>query len=302
MRRVVGVAALVAGLAACGGSSTPGGRTPGAAKTGGTLTVLWQYDASLIDCGATYYAPDWMICASTQRALYGRRPADGNRLVPDLAVTAPAVSADRKTVTVTIRRGVRFSPPVNREVTSRDVKYAIERGFFDTVNNGYAGAYFGALDGARPGADPGTAIRGLETPDDRTLVLRLTEPAGGMLAAGALALPLTAPVPAEYARALDARNPSRYGERQVATGPYMIENDAGGRAVGYQANRWIHLVRNPNGSAHRLQAGVPRRDRPPHRQPGHEHRGAANSDRKRDGDRRLPAAAGDHPARTLRAP
>ena len=44
--------------------------------------------------------------------------------------------------------GVKFSPPVNREVTSKDVKYAIERGFFNTVNNGYAGAYFGDLEGA----------------------------------------------------------------------------------------------------------------------------------------------------------
>jgi peptide/nickel transport system substrate-binding protein len=246
VRQLIGAVTLAVGLAACGASRAPAVRTPPAAKTGGTLTVLWQYDASLIDCGATYYTPDWMICSSTQRTLYSRRPADGNRLVPDLAATAPQVSADRKTVTVAIRDGVRFSPPVNREVTSRDVKYAIERGFFNTVNNGYAGAYFGALDGAHPGTEPGTTIRGLKTPDDRTLVFRLTQPTGAMLAAGALALPLTAPVPAEYAGPLDARNPSGYGQRQVATGPYMIENDVEGRAVGYQAGRHIDLVRNPN--------------------------------------------------------
>jgi peptide/nickel transport system substrate-binding protein len=32
----------------------------------------------------------------------------------------------------------------------------------------------------------------------------------------------------------------------VATGPYMIENDASGKAIGYEAGRRIHLVRNPN--------------------------------------------------------
>ena len=64
--------------------------------------------------------------------------------------------------------------------------------------------------------------------------------------AGALALPLSAPVPEEYAAPLDRKNPSAYGQNQVATGPYMIENDASGRAIGYEAGRRIHLVRNPS--------------------------------------------------------
>jgi peptide/nickel transport system substrate-binding protein len=55
---------------------------------------------------------------------------------------------------------------------------------------------------------------------------------------GALSLPVSAPVPEEYAKKYDAENPSTYGENQVATGPYMIEN--------YTPNKEIHLVRNPN--------------------------------------------------------
>ena len=123
-----------------------------------------------------------------------------------------------------IRHGVRFSPPVNREVTSRDVKYAIERGFFKTVANAYAGSYFGGLAGARQGVAPGTRIRGIQTPDASTIVFRLTRPTGGALA-GALALPLSAPVPPEYAARFDAHNPTDYGTHQVATGPYMIASD-----------------------------------------------------------------------------
>jgi ABC-type transport system substrate-binding protein len=38
--------------------------------------------------------------------------------VPDLAAGPPQVSPDAMTITVKLRRGVRFSPPVNREVTS----------------------------------------------------------------------------------------------------------------------------------------------------------------------------------------
>ena len=76
-------------------------------------------------------------------------------------------------------------------------------------------------------------------------MFHLTKGVGGVLA-GALALPLSAPVPEEYAAKFDKQNPSTYGQNQVATGPYMIENDASGKAIGYQAGQDIHLVRNPN--------------------------------------------------------
>ena len=42
---------------------------------------------------------------------------------------------------------------------------------------------------------------------------------------------------------------STYGDHQVATGPYMVENDASGSAVGYEPGRRIRLVRNPNWNA-----------------------------------------------------
>jgi peptide/nickel transport system substrate-binding protein len=252
---VAAMAALSLGVAACGSSSNDnksnsdsktGNQQNGTPKPGGKLTVLWSNDVDYIDCGATYYQMGQFICYGTQRPLYSYKPDDATTLVPDLASAAPEVSADAKTVTVKIRDNVKFSPPVNRVVTSKDVKYAIERGFFNTVNNGYAGAYFGNLDGAKPGVKPGTTIKGIETPDDTTVVLHLTKPTAGVLASGALAMTLTAPVPEEYAAKLDKENPSAYGNNQVATGPYMIQNDAAGKAIGYQAGKRIHLVRNPS--------------------------------------------------------
>ena len=243
--------ALTLGVAACGGDDGDGGEegttqgTPAEGKKGGKLTALWTDDVDNIDPGITYYQMGFQVMAATQKALYGYEPEDAVNAVPDLAESDPQISGDGKTVTVTIKSGIKFSPPVDREVTSADVKYAIERGFFNTVNNGYAGAYFGDIRGAKVGADPGTEIAGIETPDDRTIVFNLTRGTGGTLA-GALALPLTAPVPKEYASKFDKENPSTYGQHQVATGPYMIENDEQGNAIGYQAGRRIHLVRNPN--------------------------------------------------------
>jgi peptide/nickel transport system substrate-binding protein len=251
-RLLVALALAGAVLAGCGGEGPAsddetgtGSGAPVEGRQGGRLTMLWTDDVDNIDPGITYYQMGYMVDYATQRPLYSWKPEDGQTPVPDLAESDPEISADGKTVTVKIRAGVKFSPPVNREVTSKDVKYAIERGFFDTVANGYAGAYFGDLIGATPGAKPGTEIEGIRTPDDRTIVFKLGRGTGGVLA-GALALPLSAPVPEEYARRFDAEQPSLYGQHQVATGPYMIENDASGKAVGYEAGRRIHLVRNPS--------------------------------------------------------
>jgi peptide/nickel transport system substrate-binding protein len=251
---VIAAVALSLAIAACGGGSRsdessegPSG-APVEGKQGGKLVELWTDDVDFIDPGQGYYQPSYQVNSATQRYLMQYRPDDSMDPVPDLAEAPPEVSPDGKTVTVKIRRGVKFSPPVDREVTSKDVKYAIERGFFNTVNNGYAGAYFGDVIGAKVAAKPGTKIAGIETPDDQTVVFKLKRGTGGIVA-GAFALPLTAPVPESYAKPFDAKNPSEYGQHLVATGPYMIENDASGRAVGYEPGRRIHLVRNPNWDA-----------------------------------------------------
>jgi peptide/nickel transport system substrate-binding protein len=244
------VAILVVVVAGCGGGgddSAPKQQNtvPPKAKPGGELQFLYSGDVDNIDPGITYYTGGYLIVYATQRPLVNYKPDDPTHPVPDLAAQLPEVSADNKTVTVKLRTGVKFSPPVNREVTSADVKYGIERAFFKTVNNGYAGVYFADIDGAKTGADPGTEIKGIETPDPQTVVFKLARPSGGVLA-GALTMPIAAPVPRDYALPFDRKSPSTYGTHQVATGPYMIANDAQGNTTGYRAGNEIKLVRNPN--------------------------------------------------------
>ena len=70
-----------------------------------------------------------------------------------------------------------------------DVKYAIERGFFNSVANGFTQSYYGDLEGAKVGVKPGTKITGITTPDDYTIVLKFKRAVGGVMAAGALAYP-----------------------------------------------------------------------------------------------------------------
>src|ERR1044072_1062260 len=156
MRRsawTIGATVLAApwlGVAACGGDDSSsegskgtdtGTKVPEKAKTGGKLTVLWTGDVDHIDCGQTYYQMGNFICNATQKQLYAYKPDNGAHMVPDLADGDPQVSEDGKTVTVKIKSGVKYSPPYNKEVTSADVKYAIERGFFTSVASGVSQSY-----------------------------------------------------------------------------------------------------------------------------------------------------------------
>ncbi|MEA2299418.1 MAG: peptide/nickel transport system substrate-binding protein [Solirubrobacteraceae bacterium] len=257
----VGVAVvLAAALAACGSSKTttsgaatansnPANANNGAGgKRGGILKVVTNEDAQHLDPGLAYFTIDYEYTYATQRPLFSYKPNDQTNPVADLAAGPPQISADNKTVTVHIRPGVHFSPPVNREVTTADVAYAIERGFNPHVANPYIGVYYGNVVGADKAN--GGPLAGIKTPDKYTIVFSLTKPTGGLLAA-AFVLPVSAPVPKEYAQKFDAHTPSDYGNYQVATGPYKLQSDASGKVIGigYQPGKHITLVRNPNWSA-----------------------------------------------------
>jgi len=246
---IAACAALALGTGACG-SSSGGGTTAGSddgagGAPGGTLTILTSQDAQSLDPGVTYSSLDLNVLSATVRTLYTYKPDDPATIVPDLAAGPPQVSDGGKTLTVKIRGGVRFAPPVNREVTSADVKYAIERGFNPHVANPYASTYYGDVVGAEKAT--GGPIPGIATPDAHTLVFHLARPTASLLAQATI-LPLSAPVPPEVAKRFDAHTPSDYANHLVATGPYMIAADKTGKILGsgYVPGRSIRLVRNPN--------------------------------------------------------
>jgi peptide/nickel transport system substrate-binding protein len=243
------VAALTLAAAGCGGSDDEGsqGDTSGspAGKKGGEVTFLAAADVDYLDPGQSYYTFGYAVLYATQRTLYSFEPDDAETPVPDLAEGEPEISSDRKTITVKIRRGVRFSPPVNREVTSKDVKYAFERAFTKNVPSGYATTFFGDVKGTPEGPGDFKSISGIKTPDDQTIVFELEKPTAVTVAA-ALVMPISVPVPEEYAKKFDAKNPSTYDQYTVFTGPYMVRNDESGKTVGRDPGKSIEIVRNPN--------------------------------------------------------
>src|SRR5918995_1078925 len=249
-------AALLAALAVvavgCGGSSSEGGSgeagnsgAPVEGKKGGKVTFLAAADVDYLDPGQTYYTFGYTVAYATQRPLYSFKPDDAETPVPDLAEGEPEISKDNKTITVKLRSGVKYSPPVDREVTSKDVKYAFERAFTKNVPSGYATSYFGDIKGSPDGPGKFKSIPGIKTPDDRTLVIELEKPTAVTVAA-ALVMPITIPVPREYAEKFDKKNPSTYDQYTVFTGPYMVRNNAQGKVVGRDPGKLIELVRNEN--------------------------------------------------------
>jgi peptide/nickel transport system substrate-binding protein len=229
-------------LVACGGpgaggtSSTSGGiHNPSDAK-GGTLRYANSGDWDSLDPADTYYAYSWNFARLYGRALVMFKPAPGAQgatLVPDLAESLGRASDGAKTWTYTLRPGVTFED--GTPVTSRDVKYAVERSLDKTTFPNGPTYFNDVLDlqgYSSPYADPAPdklGLKAIETPDDRTIVFHLRKPFSGFdyLAQ----TPATMPVP----RAKDTG--SKYKEHVVSTGPYLVQtNELGKRFT---------MVRNP---------------------------------------------------------
>ena len=50
-------------------------------------------------------------------------------------------------------------------------------------------------------------------------------------------MPITVPVPEEYAKKFDAKNPSTYDQYVAFTGPYMVKNDSPGKLTGREPGK-----------------------------------------------------------------
>jgi peptide/nickel transport system substrate-binding protein len=233
--RVFRVACLALGLALLGASCTGQPRDSSAnGVRGGTLRVLSSDPFFGLDT-ADNYGP---IVRPYARTLYGYNlagPTEQKTVpVPDIASGPPQRSADRRTYAFTLRPGVRYAPPVNREVTAQDFITAVER-LYDKESPSYGQFYADLIAGARRfGAGKAGRISGLVAVDARTLQITLDQPAEDFLSI--LALPVFAPVPGEYAARYQVG--ANYDGHVVGTGPYTPTT--------YIPRRLVVLVRNPN--------------------------------------------------------
>ena len=137
---------------------------------------------------------------------------------------------------------------MNREVKTADIKYAFERAFSKEVPSGYAGAYFSSIVGtpAKPNTRRHQADLGHRDARRHHDRLQAQDAERAARLAGAV-MPITMPVPEEYAKKCDASTPSKYDQYVAFTGPYMVKNDPKtGKLTGRVPGKSIDIVRNPN--------------------------------------------------------
>jgi peptide/nickel transport system substrate-binding protein len=239
-RRILAVAAVVVLVVvfavSCGGGSggradvpvvegsadagVTGVRAP-SERTGGTLRVV-SAEVDSLDPQRSYLPGVWNLMRLYARTLvtYSSEPGHTDELVPDLATDLGTPSEDGLSWTFTLREGVTFES--GRPITSRDVKYGIERSFasevivggptyvvdlLDDPGNQYAGPY-------QDEAPDKLGLPTIETPDDLTIVFRLRSPQPDL--PFVMALPSSSPVP------IESDTGAGYGSDPVSSGPYAI--------------------------------------------------------------------------------
>ena len=223
--------------------------------------MLSSEDFQHLDPGQAYFSLDYAVVYAMQRPLFIYMPNSQTELAPDLATKVPTtanggITNGGKTVTVHIEPDVKFAPPINRAVTSSDVKYAIDRLANKNVSNGYFDSYFRTSIVGAAKADGGP-ISGILTPNKTTIVFHLVQADANTLIQ-ALSLPGSAPVPPEVVGPLDKSAPTKFGVTELtATGPYMIQGEQTGNSItaGFNPEKSLTLVRNPNWSAATYSGG-----------------------------------------------
>ncbi len=251
------LAALTLVAAACGGDGDGG--APGAKKGGifriQTDQLLWDAD---LDPSGEYLGFAWDFFYAMHRPLLGYNhklaTKGGDEVKPDLATTIGEVSADGLTWTFKIK-DVKFGPPLNRKVTTKDIAFAIARtGNLAIGASGPGPTYYAPIKGYTEVTEgKAKTVSGIATPDDSTIVFTLTVPTGDFRQR--VALPASAPIPEEVAKCFTKA--AEYGDFQISTGPYMLrgidkvdisscEKLKAAGAEGHDPTAFTHLVRNPS--------------------------------------------------------
>ncbi len=216
-------------------------------RTGGTLRVVAEPGCDSWDPQRVVDAACWDRQRWVARQLLTYAPEAGHsKLVGDLAEAVPS-SPDLRRWTYRLRAGLRFED--GTPITSRDVKYGIERAFAAGAPAASpAGYVVELLDDPRapypgPYADTDAARLGLasvETPDDKTVTFHLARPFADWNAL--VATLVSTPVPREADDV--AGGGAGYGRRPVASGPYRLDTVSTGASAGTLGVS-ASFVRNP---------------------------------------------------------
>jgi ABC-type oligopeptide transport system substrate-binding subunit len=222
----LGAGTAMLALAAFTGSASG---KPGMPANGGTMRLnMSNTDVDATDASLAYGVPSWQIESATALKLYSYpdRPAPvGSRIRPEAATGLPVISRDGKTYVIAVRSGFRFSD--GKPVTAANFAFAINRALNPAMQSPSA-TFISNIAGAaaviarKAKTASGVTVRG------NKLVIKLTEPDGGLLAK--LGMPFFQAL--ETTMATDPKGVDVY----PSAGPYSIVSREVGRQIVIRKN------------------------------------------------------------------
>ncbi|MGW6473402.1 ABC transporter substrate-binding protein [Streptomyces nigra] len=228
------------GSKSAGANAATKGVVNASTQEGGTVTYEYSDVPDSFDPGNTYYAYMYNLSRLYARPLMTFKPGAGeagNELVPDLASAPGEPSDGGKTWTYKLRPGLKYED--GTPITSKDVKYAVERSNFARDVLSLGPSYFQQfLEGGDKYKGPykdksDKGISSIQTPDDNTIVFKLNRAFQEF--DYLVATPQTAPVPKAKDTGVD------YVKKIVSSGSYKFQS--------YQEGKEAVLVRNENWDA-----------------------------------------------------
>lgn len=227
-------AAAALALAGCSGGGASDDASGSGTSKGGTLNILTPQTALHFDPATS------QSLGITSMGLVARRlttwdvePGKTAKVVPDLATNTGDSSDGGKTWTYHLKSGLKFQD--GTPITTKDIKWGIERSFAPTLTGGLS--YHKSLlvgGDTYKGPFDGKTLDSIETPDDSTIVFKLDAAYGDW--PWLASMPAFAPVPEGQ-----GTNTGDYDLKPVASGPYQIQSNTQGSQV--------TLVRNKEWSA-----------------------------------------------------
>ncbi|MFD2082956.1 peptide/nickel transport system substrate-binding protein [Actinopolymorpha cephalotaxi] len=201
------------------------------ARSGGTLHVLSSATPHTFDPTRVYHLDTLAIMRMVTRGLTQTKYVKGKPvLVPDLATDLGRPNADFTRWEFTLRDGVKYED--GSPVKAADVAYAIKRQLAqDELSGGptYGLDYYLGGDSYKGPYKSGDDFEGVDTPDEKTVVVKMRKPFPSMRYY--TSLPTFTPIP----KAKDTRDD--YGNHPLATGPYKFGS--------YDPGKKLVLVKNP---------------------------------------------------------
>lgn len=257
LKAAAAIGTLALALAACGGGGGSKSGSDGTPKKGGTLKISGSSLPDHIDPASAYstinqgFSRNWALTLFTTKA-----SNNFNETIPvvtDAAAEIPTkqnggISSDGKTYTVKLRDGLKWNTQPPRPVTAADFVRGLKRTCNPASPAGapyYTDLIVGMADfckgyskvsatsaSAMAAYQEGHDISGYQAKDDKTLVIKLTQPAGDFL--NIIGMSFASAAPKEYDNYVP--DSKEFRQHTISDGPYQMTS--------YSEKKFI-LDRNP---------------------------------------------------------